>query len=494
MKSSIHKNILANIIGKIWNIISVFIFVPIYLDFLGVESYGVISFYTVILTVLAFADAGLSATLNREFAREDGKDLGYNQNLLRTFEYLFFSISCLVAIGIFVLAPFIVSNFLKSNDIPFDELVFYVRIMGVIIVFQMGTSLYQGGLIGLQKQVLSNTLVVLYGIFRSVLVLIPLYFYRNLSLYFYWQLISILIFFFTTRYCVFKLIKVPNIQIKASIFYLKRIWKYALGMVLMSVIYSVNTQLDKLSISNLMSLKDFSYYSIASMLGQSVLMIATPLGIAFYPEITRLVSLKKYIEVSNKFHLMSFFIATITSILSVVVILFSYDLVLLWTGDEIIASSISYPVLLLTLGNLFLSIQISPYYLALSHGHTQTNIIFGVLGILIVLPLLHFLIPSYGMIGAAFTWFVIRLAFTFFIGYVLISKYLKNEFFKWIFYDSFLPLFTTLFTALPIYYLVSDLEKGWYVILYSFIIALTALIANVLVAKFINPSIELNKI
>ena len=43
------KNILANYVGRIWGIISVFLFVPFYVKLLGIESYAVISFYMVIL-------------------------------------------------------------------------------------------------------------------------------------------------------------------------------------------------------------------------------------------------------------------------------------------------------------------------------------------------------------------------------------------------------------------------------------------------------------
>jgi O-antigen/teichoic acid export membrane protein len=37
------KNIIANYVGKIWGIISVFVFVPFYINILGIESYAVIN-------------------------------------------------------------------------------------------------------------------------------------------------------------------------------------------------------------------------------------------------------------------------------------------------------------------------------------------------------------------------------------------------------------------------------------------------------------------
>ena len=81
------KNIFANFLGRFWSIISVFLFVPFYVKLLGIESYAVISFYTVILTIMYFADGGLSATLNREIARSSDKL--YIGRMLFTIERLY---------------------------------------------------------------------------------------------------------------------------------------------------------------------------------------------------------------------------------------------------------------------------------------------------------------------------------------------------------------------------------------------------------------------
>ncbi|MBD1225466.1 hypothetical protein IDM32_13165 [Acinetobacter seifertii] len=64
--------------------VSIFIFVRFYIDILGVESYAIINFYTVILGLLVFADAGLTATLTRELARDIS--IQEKSNLVYTFE------------------------------------------------------------------------------------------------------------------------------------------------------------------------------------------------------------------------------------------------------------------------------------------------------------------------------------------------------------------------------------------------------------------------
>ena len=63
------RNVTANLIGRIWSVVSVYVFIPAYLAFLGPEAFGLVGFYTTLVSVVAFADLGLTATLNREMAR-----------------------------------------------------------------------------------------------------------------------------------------------------------------------------------------------------------------------------------------------------------------------------------------------------------------------------------------------------------------------------------------------------------------------------------------
>ena len=74
------KNIIANFIGKFWSILSGFLFIPLYINYLGFESYSIISFGLVISGLMAIMDAGLTATLSRELARKDNshEDIPYN--------------------------------------------------------------------------------------------------------------------------------------------------------------------------------------------------------------------------------------------------------------------------------------------------------------------------------------------------------------------------------------------------------------------------------
>ena len=66
---SVRRNVVANYIGSFCQALLGFLFVPLYIKYLGIESYGLIGLSVSLSALLRLADLGLSSTLSREFAR-----------------------------------------------------------------------------------------------------------------------------------------------------------------------------------------------------------------------------------------------------------------------------------------------------------------------------------------------------------------------------------------------------------------------------------------
>ena len=109
------KNILANFIGRLWGILSTFLFIPLYIQYLGFESYSFISFTLIIAGLMAVLDAGLSATLSREFARIDTTH-DEKIRIFRTLESSYFIIVIACIILVVSLSGIIADNWLKLNS------------------------------------------------------------------------------------------------------------------------------------------------------------------------------------------------------------------------------------------------------------------------------------------------------------------------------------------------------------------------------------------
>ena len=485
-------NIIANIAGKVCTFLAIYLFVPFWIKFLGIEGYGVINFYTILLTLFIFADAGLTATLTREFARSDILDKNYKQNLLRTFEYIYAIICILIVGGIYIFSPQIVHTFLKTQTIPYENLITYVRLMGGIIALYLLFSLYTGGLMGLQHQVKSNVLNMLYSLTRSGLVLIPLYFFPTLDIFLWWQLLSILLFCLIIKSELWKIVSTDTKPV-VSFDYINKIKLYALGMMAMAFITSINSQIDKLSVSNILSLKAFSYYSVAATVGQAALILTMPIGLALSPELTRLISIKDKDNTKKIYHEFSFILTCITTICSLIIICYSYDYILIWTHNQEIASSVYKTTNILVIGNFFLSVQLCPYFLALANGHTKTNVTLGITAIPILLIMLSLLIPKLGLMGAALPFLFINIIVFFILGYVILQKYLIGEFKKWILHDTCIPIIINSVICIPLYFFFRMFPGGYFTILYGIIMfCISFLISSILFFK-LNPLYQQHK-
>ncbi len=482
------KNIISNYIGRFFGIISVFIFVPFYIKILGIEAYAIINFYTLLLTLMYFADAGLTATLNREIARTDDKQ--YLGNMLFTIERLYLCICLLIVVFITLFSGIIAQNWLKSQLISSNDLRTYIVLMGLSIAFQLFTTLESSGLMGLEKQVLANTIQVSSNIFRSAIVLLPLYFYPKLSTFFIWQLLINMIFFFIMRYNLWK-------QIKNGLSYnfdknvLKTVGKFASGMLFMTILSSLNTQVDKLVISKLLSLKQFGYYSLAGILAQIPVLIITPIAVAILPRMVKFSEISDTIGLSKIFHIYSFILSSLASSSALVLFLFTKDFILIWTHNVEIASSIENVTKILLIGGFFLSLQFMPYYLAMANGHTQTNVKLGVVSILLIIPALFFLVKTNGLIGASYIWLIFNVVAFFYLGYFLIDKFLKNEFKKWLFYDNLIPIIVTLCVGFISFIATNNLPHGFYILIYSILIGLISLSVNLFVFVKLYPQYNL---
>ena len=102
--SIIKKNIAANFAGSIWSAIMGLIFVPLYIKFIGIESWGLIGIFATLQIIFGLLDMGLSTTLNREMARLSvlsGKEQDM-RNLVRTLEMIYWCVAVFVGIRVFV--------------------------------------------------------------------------------------------------------------------------------------------------------------------------------------------------------------------------------------------------------------------------------------------------------------------------------------------------------------------------------------------------------
>ena len=404
------RNIVANYFGRAWSILANFIFVPFYITYLGIGAYGLIVFYTILLTLSATADVGLSATFAREAALHRGE--GGLAGLLTTMERLLYALLAVIALALFAGADWIAGNWLKPTAVAnHAAIATSLRLMALSIVPQLGISLYVAGLLGLQRQGAANLIQSAYIAARGGLV-IPLIAYDpRIELFFSWQLGVGVVFAIASRSILLRRLGTP-------ILYLGRFeWKrlaplrrYAGGMLAIGVIASLNTQFDKLVVSNLFTTQDLGYYSLAGMTGQLAYAATLPILVAALPHWTALQGAGESERVDALYGSYTFVVALLAAMATFALMFFARDVFEVWVPGETHPEQLIAVTRGLTIGGLFLALGAVPFYLGLAHGHNKTALWIGLITVLLTGPAIVVLTPRFGLVGAAIPWLFLNFA------------------------------------------------------------------------------------
>ena len=437
--------------------------------------YGVVSFYAVLQGVLIFADAGLTASLKRELAKGNDsiESRKRKYKIFRSIETVYLLIVLLIGIFIFVGADYIVQKWLNIQDLEVLATRQGIQIMGFALALNFLSRLYQGGILGLEKQVHSNVLQISWGVLKNVGVILALIAIdKTLNVFFIWNLSINLIYVLVLRNFLFKTLKKSDgllWKLFEDFKALKGIWRYASGMLIISIIAAINSQIDKIVLSKTLTVSELAIYTVAYSLSTVPVVLSGPIATAIFPRLTRYYSqsdtLKLHKTFNNSFNL----VLLVTSIAGLTLALYADFFIEIWTGNIEIAHNASLPAFYLLLAQILLSFQIIPFNLSLARGNTRINIYVGLIGIIFLIPAMFYSAKTYGMVGVAVTSFIYFLISTpIYIGLV-VTKFTNLQFFKWFLENNLRPLVLIFAGSLIFYFInaqfvLSNLFKAIYIL------------------------------
>ncbi|RKT01340.1 oligosaccharide flippase family protein [Chryseobacterium defluvii] len=454
------KNIIANFFGRFWSILSTFLFIPLYIKYLGFENYSIISFTIVIAGFMAILDSGLTSTLSREFARTD-HDLSHKKRVFFSLESIYLIITLLVIVTVFFSSSFIANNWLNIKS--GNNISYLIKIISIDTALQMLLRFYMGGLLGLQKQVLANGLQVIWGVFRNGVVLLIIMFYPSIEFFFIWQGICTIVFTILYRIYLFKEISEDskfriNLSVDKEI--LKSVYKFAGGMLLISLVSGVNTQLDKFVISKLFPIEQLGNYSLAISLAMGIVVIINPISMALLPKFTSLFSSKANQEIISVYKSSSLFTSIIISTFSSVLAVFSKDLIWIWTGNSQIAENNYIILSIMAFAYSFMAFAVIPYNMAIANGYTTLNNKLGLLSILITIPFYILVASKYGIEGIAAVFCAVQLLITILYLIFINKKFLNIQpFGSFVIKSIVFPLLFSFSLSILYYYILSRFDS-----------------------------------
>ena len=430
---------------------------------LGIEAYGLIGIYTALQAWMAVLDMGMTPTLTRETARSGA--LGETDNelrdLLTTLELIMVGMAGAQWILLWASSGWLAAHWLQVGHLPMPVVSQAIAIIGGMLAARWISGLYRGGLMGLQKQIPLNVCTAVFATFRVAGVIPVLTWVSpSVSTFFIFQGSVSLLEVLFLRIWLWKCLPGQGRRGVFSPHAFRRVRGFAGGMTVITLLGTILTQMDKILLSRLLPLAQFGHYALANTVAASLFFMVTPVTGAFLPRLTQLACRSDPKSLSQTYHDGARLMSTLLFSAGISLVVFSDVILSLWLHDRALATVVSPILRLLVIGTIINGVLHMPYHLQVAHGWTRLSVISNGVSVAILVPAILLLVPHYGLTAAAGCWVALNVGQFFIVTPLMHRRFLKNEFWAWVWEDTGKQAFLALGTALTCRILWNHLATG----------------------------------
>lgn len=479
---SLSRNVIANMVGRGWTALSYFAATPFVIHFIGIEAYGLVGFFVTLVAFSSLLELGLSTTLNRELARRSAGsgDPQAARDLVRTLELAYWGLALLMGLITVALAPLLAHHWFTHSSVSSGAIQEAITLMGVTLTCQWPLALYTGGLLGLQRQVTLNALIVTGLTLRNGGAILALWLVSpTLTTYFSWQAIAAVIQTLLTAVVLWRSLPDGTRTARFSFPQLRSVGRFALGVGGISVLIIALTQTDKFVLSNLLSLRNFGYYSLAWLAVTCISYLAQPIFQAVFPRLSTLGHAGDTVGLARTYHLSCRLMTVLVAPTALMLALFAPTILTLWLHDRTTVDHAHALVTLLAIGTACNALANVPYALALSQGWTGWALSMNLGAVALFVPTMVMSALAYGGMGAASVWAVLNAVYVIVGVERLHRRLLPTEKRAWYLGDTVLPLSLAVGVVIPSWVLMPSMSEvatvAWLVVTLSAGAALAAL-------------------
>ena len=445
------RNLIANYLGQGWAAVMGLAFIPVYIKYLGVESFGLIGLFGVLQAWLSLLDMGMTPTLSREMAcfTAGTRSVAAIRDLLRSIEVVAVAVAVMIAAGVGFSATWLATSWLQAEKLPVSVVAQAFVIMGAVTALRFIEGIYRSSITGLQRQVLLNVLSSAMATIRGFgAVGILIWVSPTIEAFFLWQGLTALTSLVILALATYA--GLPNAERggKFSIAALRSVWRFAGGMFGITLLSLLLMQVDKIVLSKILSLSEYGYYMLAATIAGALYVVVFPIGQAWFPRLSELHAKHDQPGFISTYHQGSQLVSVTLGSAAVVLIVFAEQILHLWTRDAELAHRTATLVSLLALGNLLNGLMWIPYHAQLAHGWTGLTTRINIIAVLIIVPAVFWVAPRYGAEGAAWTWVGLNAGYVLIGVHFMFRKILQTEKWHWYKNDLVKPLSAAAITAM----------------------------------------------
>lgn len=464
---SLKKNTAANFAGQFYRAGIGIVMLPVYLQFLGDEPYGLVVFFGLLTSWLVLFTAGIAPTLARQVAHARGQgQLGTREfrEMLRSLELLVIGISIVLLLLVFWGSGWLATHWLTVKTMELSTVSYCIILMGMMVGLTPLIAMYSSGIGGLERQVWLNGFNIGFTTLRFGAAYILLrWISHNVVHYFEFQLVLSLVELVVIASKFYSCQPIGARQHDPGIAFswssIRSVLPFTLGIAYTSMLWVFMTQSDKLVLSHVLNLSEFGYFGIVILLANGVLLFSGPINTAVLPRLTMLHSQGNTVGFLGLYRMSTQFLAVTVFSVGGTLAIFSQPVIFVLTGNQD-ASEWGAPMLTwFALGNTVLVIVAMQYNLQFAHGNVRMHVINTSINAIFQVPILVFVSFNFGALAVAKTWFVIRIV-TFFVWPAIVHhKFAPGLHWRWVTQDVLPPLFgLVLGSALIEVFLISRLS------------------------------------
>jgi O-antigen/teichoic acid export membrane protein len=231
--------------------------------------------------------------------------------------------AALIGLGIWAASGWLATDWVQAKQIPVNVMTEAFTLMGLVIALRFIENVYTNSIAGLQRQVLQNVVTSIMATLRGLgAVGVLVWVSPTIEAFFIWQGLISLATAVVFMVVVYSILPQPPHAARFSVSALLNIWRFAAGMLGITLLALLLTQIDKILLSRLLTLESFDYYALAGLVAGGLYMMITPIGVAFYPRFTELFTRQDDLALRKAYHLGAQLVTVLMGSATVILIVF----------------------------------------------------------------------------------------------------------------------------------------------------------------------------
>lgn len=397
------KNVAWNIGGQLAPLLAAIIAMPLLINGLGVDRFGVLTIAWMLIGYFSFFDLGIGRALTQivseRLATNNAKDI---HALIWTGMSLMLLLGLVASIIIGLSSEWLTYSVLNMPDSLRNEAKISLYVLAPTIPIVVVTAALRGILEAKQAFKWINIVRVPQGVLMFLAPVCILPFTNDLAWIFFSLLIvrltSVIVFFWLSKY-LFK----EQFKFEINTKEIPHLLKFGSWMSVSNVISPIMVQMDRFAIGAMLSMAAVAYYATPYEMITKVLFIPGAIAGVCFPQFTKLIAEKSLTSAKALYKKSCLYVFLLTFPVIIISFFFADQILYLWLGEALSVES-GKVLKILSIGVLINGIAAIPFSFLQGAGRPDITAKLHLLELVFYLPLLFLSIKEFGIIGAAYIW------------------------------------------------------------------------------------------